>query len=91
MIVDLEVWVVLVQVIVELLDFVEYLLRIVLVLMEDKDLVFFQLKIIIFEKSIFENIKKFFGDLQIFVLLIQRFLMKGKYVFYYFLNFFYFF
>lgn len=80
-----------VQATAELSDFAEYLLRIVPALMEDKDSSPPQLKTTIFEKSTSENIKKFLGDPQIPVLLIQRSSTKGEYVFYYFLNFPYFF
>lgn len=80
-----------VQATAELSDFAEYLLRIVPALMEDKDSAPPQLKTTIFEKSTSENIKKFLGDPQIPVLLIQRSSTKGKYVFYYFLDFPYFF
>eukprot|EP00105_Crassostrea_gigas_P045649 XP_019929797.1 PREDICTED: cytoplasmic dynein 1 heavy chain 1 isoform X11 [Crassostrea gigas] len=61
-----------VQATAELSDFAEYLLRIVPALMEDKDSSPPQLKTTIFEKSTSENIKKFLGDPQIPVLLIQR-------------------
>ncbi|XP_078314970.1 cytoplasmic dynein 1 heavy chain 1-like isoform X1 [Crassostrea virginica] len=61
-----------VQATAELSDFAEYLLRIIPALMEDKDTAPPQLKTTIFEKSTSEVIKKFLGDPQIPVLLIQR-------------------
>ncbi|XP_061172861.1 cytoplasmic dynein 1 heavy chain 1-like isoform X1 [Saccostrea echinata] len=61
-----------VQATAELSDFAEYLLRIIPALMEDKDSAPPQLKTTIFEKSTSEVVKKFLGDPQIPVLLIQR-------------------
>lgn len=81
---DQEVRAAPVQATAELSDFAEYLLRIVPALMEDKDSAPPQLKTTIFEKSTSEDIKKFLGDPQIPVLLIQRSSTKGKYVFYFF-------
>jgi hypothetical protein len=76
--VDPEVRAAPVQATAELSDFAEYILRIVPALMEDKDSAPPQLKTTIFEKGPSEIIKKFLGDPQIPVLLIQRASTKGN-------------
>ena len=66
------------QTIAELSDFAEYLCRIVPALLEDSDVASPALKTTIFEKNVADSIKKFLGDSQVAVLLIQRLSPKGK-------------
>ncbi|KAK3093975.1 hypothetical protein FSP39_022394 [Pinctada imbricata] len=66
------------QTIAELTDFAEYLCRIVPALLEDSDVAAPALKTTIFEKNVADCIKKFLGDSQIPVLLIQRLSSKDE-------------
>lgn len=59
--------------------FAEYLCRVVPVLLEDRESASPTLKTAVFEKAHVEVIKKFLGDPQIPVLLLQRTSNKGNY------------